>query len=318
MKSYIGLLSTILISVFLTACAKNINNIYIVEQECPHQKDTTNTGEGHKRRSALLFNASIESINNTKSLSAMRKNEIAEILVFRNNPQQLSDPYKVVDYKTITAGVLSPIGKDTLYLPGGVYSLYSLSNNSAEYPPKSVNGITEPLKSGVDYLWWKAENFQIEAPVVVVPVFYVHSATQIVIQLKAGNGVRLNKLLSTKIYPSANGAQMNLLNGIIPQTDKYAKEPVEMGVSDFVAQYTMLPLKTDEPMTAYFTVLINDELKERTFKVEIKLPAKGLETGHSYLFEALINANTIQFTDVNVIDWIIVDQTGKPLYPSQV
>ncbi|MGL5785740.1 MAG: fimbrillin family protein [Bacteroidales bacterium] len=317
MKSYICLFSIMLFSLFLFSCTKNINNIYILEEDCTHQKDTANTG-GVNTKSALLFNAYIESINSTKSVTAMRKNEVAEIFVYKNNPQQLNDPYKVADYKTITAGVLSPIDKDTLYLGNDIYSFYSISINSEAYPPECINGMTEPLKNGVDYLWWKSENFEIQAPVVVVPVFYVHCASQVVIQVKQGNGITLDKLQSVKIYPSANGAQMSLADGIIPPANQYASDLVEMGIADFFAQYTMLPLETVKPMTAYISVLCNNELSSRTFKAEIKLPEKGLEAGKSYLFEVILNANTVQFSQVNVIDWVVVDQTGKPLYPSQI
>lgn len=312
------ILQSMLLGIVLCGCSKNINNIYIIDESCIHDKDTTHTGTADKSGSKIIFNASVESVNSTKSISVMGSDEIASIYSYRGNPFDLSDPFKSVSYRTTKAGVLSPMQNDTLSLPNGAYSFYSISTNSAKIPPAFVNGYSDPLMNGVDYLWWRVVNYEIKAPLVIIPIYYTHSATQIVIKLTAGKGITINELIKSEVQPSAPGASMNEATGIIPQTDQYSTESVTMGKNGLYSQYTMLPLKSAKPMGAYFTVKINNELDERVYKVNIPLPKDGLEGGKSYLFEAIIDANTIEFKHVNVIDWVVVDQTGSPLYPSQI
>lgn len=300
------------------ACTENINHIYIVDDGCIHDKDTIHGEVTDTSGSRILFNATIESLN-TKSMTMMGTNEIASIYSYQGNPSDLSVPYRKVEYKTKTAGALVPFMKnDTLQVPHGSYSFYSISTNSDQAPPDFINGYSAPLKNGIDYLWWRTVNYQVRAPLVIVPVFYTHSATQVVVKLIAGKGITLDELVSAEIYPSAAGASMSEVTGIIPQTSSYNNQLVRMGHKDFYTQYTMLPLKTNKPMGAYFTVKINGEPQAKVYKVNISLPVNGLEGGKSYLFEAIIDATNIEFTQVNVIDWVTVDQTGSPLYPSQI
>lgn len=318
MNKYQFFFLTLLLGCFLCGCSENINNIYIVEENGNPDNDSINTGTSNKTESRVLFHASVESVNSTKSMSAMNPNEIASIYSYQGNPSDLSVPYKSVDYKTMNPGLLSPIKSDTMNLPHGAYSFYSISTNSDVMPPKFVNGHSDPLLNGIDYLWWRTVNFEVKAPLVIVPVFFTHSASQVVIKLSAGKGITLNELVKAEIYPSASGATMDESTGIILQTDRFDNQLVTMGKKDLISQYTLLPVKSDKPMGAYFTVRVNSELLSRIYKVNIPLPASGLEGGKSYLFEAIIEAGMIEFKQVSVIDWVVVDQTGSPLYPSQI
>lgn len=312
------IIQSMFLCVILYGCSENVNNIYIIDENCTHNKDTTHTGTADKSASRIIFSASVESVNSTKSISIMGVDEIASIYSYPGNPIDLSNPLKSVNYRTTKPGLLAPIKQDTLFLSNGKYSFYSISTNSAKTPPAFVNGYSEPLMNGVDYLWWRVVNYEIKAPLVIIPIYYTHSATQIVVKLTAGKGITIDELIKSEIRPSASGASMNEATGIIPQTDRYSTEIVIMGRNDLYSQYTMLPVKSDKPMEAYFTVKINNELSERVYKINIPLPKDGLEGGKSYLFEAIIDANIIEFKQVNIIDWVVVDQTGSPLYPSQI
>ena len=45
------------------------------------------------------------------------------------------------------------------------------------------------------------------------------------------------------------------------------------------------------------------------------LPNDKLLPGRSYIYEVDFNKDSIYMSNVNINDWIIVDETGNPLYP---
>ena len=113
-------------------------------------------------------------------------------------------------------------------------------------------------------------------------------ATQVVVELTGGEGITINQLVSAMITPPVVGATMDLGTGVITPATAFGKAD-KMGINGLTAQYI----------------------------TQIPLPDGELKAGNSYLFKAVINGNSVTLASVNVKDWTDVDETGKPLYPTQ-
>ena len=108
---------------------------------------------------------------------------------------------------------------------------------------------------------------------------------------------------------------MDLTTGVITPATEYGTTPVSMGVNGLTAQYTMLPLQTSSPMTLTLSINLNYDPTPHQYSVDVPVPDGGLQAGNSYLYQAVIDANTVTFPSVGVTDWVTVDETGNPLYP---
>ncbi|MGL5785739.1 MAG: fimbrillin family protein [Bacteroidales bacterium] len=313
-------LLSLLISVF--SCTKNRNDIIIDLGDVDNgggNKDTTSTT---KPKTLVLFNASVESLVSSKAMTALSSGRYAMIWAYNADLPLSSGLNNRVSYKSETAGVLTPVS-NPMYLPDNTYNFYSVATNSTTNQNPNFDSQTgissSTLSNGIDYLWWNSTRVAITSSTVNIPIIYSHCATQIVIKLYAGNGVQLNTQSAATITPSDNKAsKMNLTTGVITPSTSLSSQSVKMGVSNFVSQYTMLPLTMSGNLTATFTVTINNETKPRVFSVKVPVPSGNLSPGKSYLYKAVVNANEITFNSVDVIDWIVVDEEGTPLYPTQI
>lgn len=108
---------------------------------------------------------------------------------------------------------------------------------------------------------------------------------------------------------------MDLVTGTIPPATTL-DSPDKMGINGFLAQYIMLPLKISTPLSLTMDVMVNGENTLRTYTVDVPVPGGELKAGDSYLFNAIIDGNTVTFSSVNVKNWTEVDETGNPLYPT--
>lgn len=324
MKKIYSAFFALLVVALVSSCTKNRNDIIIdlggVENGGGN-KDTTSTST-NKPKALVLFNASVESLAQSKGVTALPADRYAMIWAYNAADPLSSGLINRVIYKSATAGVLTPVN-NPMYLPNNTYNFYSVSTNSSSNQNPNFNGqtgiSTSSLSNGIDYLWWSSANNAIAATTVNIPIVYTHCGTQIVIKLYAGNGVQLNSQSAATITPSnPQGSQMNLVTGVITPSTSVSSQVVNMGVSNFVSQYTMLPLSMSGNLTATFTVTINNETKARVFSVNIPVPSGKLAPGKSYLYKAIVNANEIIFSSVDVIDWIIVNEEGTPLYPTQI
>ena len=204
-----------------------------------------------------------------------------------------------------------------MYLPNGVYYFYAISNNSSTASAKFVNERSEPLNNGVDYLWASNKLQDVTSTQVSMPILFQHCATQIVFNISAGSGIKLDKLVSASITPATPGATMDMITGEITPSTTYSTETANMGINGFTAQYIMLPLKTNTAMPLTLQILADGENTPRTYNVNALLPNGELAGGDSYVFSAVIDGNSVSFPNVEVLGWTEVDETGKPLYPSQ-
>lgn len=276
------------------------------------------TPESGQNKALVTFHASIEGRNMTRSVTSLGKNIQVQLYAF-NGTDANADGTPVTQglYQTDTPGLLSGISGYKMYLTNGIYNFYGVSENMSFSRISFTNGKSEPLLNSIDYLWWTAAQQDISSQQVSIPIVFLHSCTQVVFEVQAGNGVTINQLALAHISAPKSGASLDLTTGIIPPATEYETTMEKMGVNGLLAQYTMLPLKTDAPMQVSFDLIINGESTPRTYNTTVDIPDGELAAGNSYRFKAIINANTVEFPSVSVTNWVDVDETGKPLYPQQ-
>lgn len=295
----------------LAGCAKN--ETYIYGGSPDNDPDNENPQEGNV---LISFSASLESRHMTRAMSPMPKGVISQIYSFKTNDSKLNDPFADGFYITTSVGMLTGVQGYKMYLNNGTYNMYALSSNSLATPPEIKNGETEPLKNGIDYLWWQNLDQDVTTSQVHVPIVFQHVSTQVVIEVSAGDNLKLDSLISATILPPTPGASLHLQIGIIDPARTYDNTPLSMGINKFLAQAIILPITSDEPMPLTLKILANGETVPRIYTANIPLAGK-LAGGFSYVFSAVIDGNTISFSDASIKDWIDVDETGSPIYPNQ-
>ncbi|MGL4781152.1 MAG: fimbrillin family protein [Bacteroidales bacterium] len=319
-------MSIISSGVIISSCSKNTNEIFII----PDKDNTTNNGGSdgnngnngngsNQNQSLIQFTASMESVP-TKALSAFPKGFYATIMAFPGTTGSLTAaPTTSNVYQAQTAGTLSPVSGSQMYLPNGSWTFASVATNqTTNKNPSFTSGTSATLSNGIDYMYWRVNSTTVDNSQLNVPITYTHSCAQVVVKLQAGNGITINSLNSATITPSAPTGTMNLSTGVITPSTALSTTPASMGVNQLVAQYTMLPLSYTGSMTTTFSLNINNEPTARNYQVSVPVPNGTLTPGDSYVFSAVVNANEIIFTQVSVTDWVTVDETGKPLYPTQI
>lgn len=265
----------------------------------------------------VAFHATLESLNMTRSMSPISTNTLVTIYAFHGETDNATStaPMARGNYVAQQAGMLTGVSDYKMYLSNGVFDFYAVSTNSPARFPTISNGISSGLQNGVDYLWWGCANYEINGSQVTVPIVFNHAATQIVVVLSAGEGVALQQIASATITPPQTGSTLDLTSGAITPATGYGSTPASMGVNGLKAQYTMLPLQTDTPMTLTLMLNINYDPTPRQYSVNIPVPEGGFQGGNSYLYQAIVDANTVTFPSVDVNDWNTVDESGNPLSP---
>lgn len=177
---------------FLAGCSKNTIILDIGDENKP------SGGSNPDGTSLITFNASIEDRNLlTRAMSPMNKGIKSTLYAFEPSAQGL--------YITSSPGVLTGVNGYKMYLENGVFDFYAVSDNFSTIPPKFLSGKSEPLFNGIDYLWWHSPNLDVASTQVNIPIVYLHAATQVVIEVTEGDGIKLNKLVSAMITPPYPG-----------------------------------------------------------------------------------------------------------------
>lgn len=298
------------IALFIGSCAKNTTIIYGSGEddglpEIP-QKGTT----------LVAFNASIESRNLTRAMSPMKKGIKSTIYAYQKSQSTTTPETLFAEglYITSSPGVLSGNDGYKMYLANGIYNFYAVSDNFSTIPPSFTGEESEPLFNGIDYLWWGSSDQDVNSAQINIPIVFQHACTQVVIEVSAGDGVRLSRLLSATITPPVPKARMILSSGQIPPATSY-DTPDKMGINGFLAQYIMLPLQTDTPMTLTLEIETDGDNDSKIYSVQVPVPNGELKAGDSYRFSAVINGSSVSIPSVSVKDWTEIDETGNPLYP---
>lgn len=307
---------------FMQGC----RDILVIEYvQCPvcqpdgSSDDQENQGGSGLGNNLVSFHASVESLNlATKSMSPIAADTRVMIYAYHGSTDDAVSTSAVArgSYTAKQTGTLTGDSGYKMLLTNGIFDFYAVSTNTSDSPPVFSNGISSALKNGVDYLWWNEDNYDVAGSQVTVPVVLNHSATQISIELDTyGEGVYVQSIVSAAVTVPKPGAQMDLSTGVIPPATEYDAAPAAMGINGLKLQYTMLPLKTDQPMKLTLNLMLNGEPDVKKYEVDIPVPNGELAAGNSYKFRAVIDGDNVTFPQVGVSDWVDVDETGNPLYP---
>lgn len=283
--------------------------------------ETNGSGTGSVPEGSTLvtFNASVEHRNFlTRAMSPMDKGIQNRLFAYKYPATNLANVEPMAEglYITSSPGVLIGSEGYKMYLQNGIYDFYAVSDNFSTLPPTFTAGRSESLFNGIDYLWWHSPRQDVNSTQINIPIIYLHAATQVVFRITAGTGVTLDKLVSALITPTEPGASMDITTGTIPAASTYGKAD-KMGINGFLAQYIMLPLQTDTPMTLTLELMLNGETASRKYEVPVPVPDGELKAGNSYLFLTEIDENSVTFPNVSIKNWTEIDEEGKPLYPIQ-
>ena len=268
MKKFVILAFSLLL---LAGCSKNEIIIY---ESSPGTNDPGNGQTSQKEDILITFSASLESRKVTRSMSPMPKGLVSQIYAFETTDKNFNDPFAEGLYSTVSAGTLTGMKGYKMYLSNGSYNMYAFSENSSTYPPSLTDGISAPLKNGVDYLWWENLDQDITASQIHMPIVFQHIATQVVVDLSAGEGLQLDSLVSATILPPTPGASLDIETGIIEATDTYDTTPLNMGKNGFLAQAIVLPTRATTPMSMTLKILADGETTPRTYTGSIPIPGK--------------------------------------------
>ena len=301
-------------TMFLLLLAGCNKNTIIFEDGTTPNGSSGNEDPGNS--TLVTFNASVEGRNLLRSMSPMTKGIQSRVYVFDSSAGTKGSPEASGLYITSSPGVLTGSDGYKMFLSNGTYNFYAVSDNFSTIPPTFTSGVSEPLFNGIDYLWWSAIQQDVNSSQINIPIVYGHVATQVVVELTGGEGITINQLVSAMITPPETGATMDLGTGIITPATAFGKAD-KMGINGLTAQYIMLPIRHSAPMTLTLEISADNENSTRTYTTQIPLPDGELKAGNSYLFKAVINGNSVTLASVNVKDWTDVDETGKPLYPTQ-
>ncbi len=280
--------------------------------------NSDNTGESGLGSNLITFHASVESLNiATKSMSPISAGTKVMVYAYHGSTSDAVSTSAVArgSYTAQQTGTLTGDSGYKMSVSNGTFDFYAVSTNTSATPPVFSNGVSSALSNGVDYLWWNIDNYDIAAAQVSVPIVFNHSATQISFEIESGTGIYVQDIVSATITASKPGATMDLSDGIIPPATEYDATPAAMGINGLKLQYTMLPLKTDQPMHLVLNLHLNGEPDVKKYEVDVPVPDGELAAGNSYRFSAVINADNVTFPQVGVTDWVDVDETGNPLYP---
>lgn len=276
-----------------------------------------NNNNGNTSGSNLVtFQASVESLNLTRSMTPIQTGIQATLYAYNVSAGKLTAQG---NYQSESLGTLSGIDNYQMYLPDDTYDFYGVSTNTSQRPPAFNNNLSEPLSNGVDYLWWGASRETVNTPRFNIPIVFAHRAVQIVFEVNEGNGITIDSLVAITTMAPEEGARMDLLTGVIPPaTDNQIGFVNSMGINGMLAQTIVLPIANWNSMAFMLQAIVNGETQPRTFGGEVPIPNNQLQSGNSYWFKIIINANSIETPSVNVTGWTIVDETGKPIYPGQL
>lgn len=182
-------------ALFIGGCAKNTTIIYgNGEDNLPEtpQKETT----------LVTFNASVESRNLTRAMSPMKKGIKSTLYAYQETQSTTNQETLFAEglYITSSPGVLS--GKDgyKMYLANGIYNFYAVSDNFSTIPPSFTGQESEPLFNGIDYLWWGSTDQDVSSAQINIPIVFQHACTQVVVEVSAGDGIQLSRLLSLRRF----------------------------------------------------------------------------------------------------------------------
>lgn len=200
----------------------------------------------------------------------------------------------------ISGGVLDPI--KSLFVPKGSYDFYSVSqNDNNSHGLTFIEGDSEQLTNGKDYLWSKAGPVQESE---VVNFIYSHKAVGIEIAIYGGEGISSLDVTSIKFTPSKPGhsTKLSLETGIIGKATQI-ESLTSLYVYGNKGSTIMLPLTSNSieiEITANLTIGEDQVVGKKYSAI---LPAMEYKGGTFYTLNLTVLAASISFSGALLEDW---------------
>ena len=144
-----------------------------------------------------------------------------------------------------------------------------------------------------------------------------HASSQVVFDIvSTDKALVIDSVANALIFPpDTTGITWNLLSGKISSSKSLSANPIPLTVNKFMCQQVLLPLVYSDSLSISFDVWLNKEVEPREYTVKFPLVSNELSPGYSYRYEVAFNKDSVYMYNVNVNNWIDVDETGTPLYP---
>lgn len=252
----------------------------------------------------------------TKSTETQPISKGVNATFYAVNPKS-SDIITQGNYIANASGLMTGTDSYKMLLLPGDYNIYGLSENSDNVFPGLTQLKTPPLTNGVDYLWTGHKTVSINQPKTDLSVTFQHIATNLVFELENGNNVTINRIDSIKIQTPEEGAAITLTNPSIPQTKTFSDRLTKMNITGLRASYIILPVNSKDAFNAYFYITINKQSAPTLYSLAIQLPTGGYSGANSYLYTISVAETKLNIKAFTVSDWIINDNTNKPIIPQE-
>lgn len=317
--SNIGLILFTLNIPFLLFLSCSKDEIYI--NISPNPEDTLDPDStGTNKANVVDFTAMIESVSGvmSKSVSTMSAGHYLAVYAYVSGTSGSNGLTNFINYKVGKAGSLIPI-QNPMQLPPGNYDFYAVSSNtSINITPMFSNMQGSGLSNGVDYLWWTKKNVPIYNSDMVIPITFTHSCTQLSINIVAGNeNIYINSFNSAQVTPPITKTSTWSLNtGQITPLSQLNSQMISMTVHSKQANQILLPIVSADTLTTILNVNVDNETIARNYSVKILAPPTGFLSGRRYVYNVALLPDTITFSTVHVQNWVEVNETGTPLYPT--
>ena len=311
MESYKYLITILsfVFSIFIFSCADDKVTVEYIQ--------TSDSG-----LDKILFTATVSDISTRSGISALVKDRFVVVYSFDGNKQYV----QTNNYYTYQPGILSAINNDALIVPNGIYNFYMFSiGNKSEYPPSFSNTVfLENLSNGYDYLSYSLQSISIKTST-NIPILFSHCCSQVVIDFESSKDTDGNEIVSidsvrniTITPPNTAGVGWDMYTGQISYSNSINNiDLIDMPVNKLTCQQVLLPLNTKDSLTVKFELFVDNSTAGKYYTAKLPLVDDKLAAGSSYNYVISISDTDYPFTYlVNIYNWRIVDETGKPLVPT--
>lgn len=306
----------ILLSVSLISCEKTLINF----TANPDKETTEEYTDSSQIR--LLFDAKIGQFKTKTTGSApIQTSRYINIYLF----SAVNTKY-MNSYVSKTAGTLTPLDS-ALFVPVGSYNMYAVGINRAAtgVPVFSAEGYSTNLAYNQDYIWWATYNQTPVYPVTNYEIEFRHCFTQVVFDLNIPDDITINNIESFSITPSViDTVSWSLYYGNIGPVSGFSSDTLSMNYSSsaknsYVTQAMMPPVKVSSTtyMDYNFRIKINNEIAARIYQTKIPVYQNEFKAGYTYKYNLNMQVDTVTIADVNIVNWIDIDGSSKPILPTE-
>ena len=255
----------------------------------------------------------IEHMVLTRAVQSLPVGRYASIYAF-NSGEFTSSPVSMGIYETKSLGIFTPTSTP-MYLLGDDYDFYSISSNdTVNNNPASFESQIF-LKNGIDYIWTCALKQEVCGHIFNVPLTYQHCCSQIILNIVEGENIYLGDIKSIKMTYSVPTNYLNIQTGIIKPSTSISTDFMNVPFAGYTGQIVMVPLQSSDSLLVSIDAEVHSVGNYKTYTAKIPLNNNELKSGYSYIYKLIIDSDNVTFSNINLTEWIPVNNSGTPIYP---